>query len=159
MALFILFFILLPIIEIITFLYLISFIGIVISLLELVFSSFFGFCLFLFSKKKLLDGNLHFISFFSLKSNSFNLLENKFYLFCMFGSLLLIIPGYISDVIGCFLLVGFFQNFIFKYLLNLVFPVAFSKKDSTMKNDDIIEGEFYDLQENKRNIDKDKKTG
>ena len=77
----------------------------------------------------------------------------------MFGSVLLIIPGYISDVIGCFLLVVFFQNFIFKSLLNLVFPVAFSKKDSTMKNDDIIEGEFYDLQENKRNIDKDKKTG
>ena len=65
-----------------------------------------------------------------------------------------IIPGYISDVIGCFLLVGFFQNFIFKYLLNLVFPVAFSKKDSTMKNDDIIEGEFYDLHNDKSNISK-----
>ena len=158
MALFILFFILLPIIEIITFFYLISFFGIVISLLELVFSSFVGFCLFVFSKKKLLDGNLHFISFFKLNSNSFNFLDNKFYLFCMFSSFLLIIPGYISDVIGCFLLVGFFQNFIFKYFLNLVFPIAFSKKDSTMKNDDIIEGEFYDLQDNKRNIDKDKKT-
>ena len=77
----------------------------------------------------------------------------------MFGSLLLIIPGYISDVIGCFLLVGFFQNFIFKYFLNLVFPISFSKRDSTIMESDVIEGEFYDLQDNKRNIDKDKKKG
>ena len=76
----------------------------------------------------------------------------------MFGSLLLILPGYISDVIGCFFVANVFQNFIFKYFLNLVFPIKFSKKDSTIKNDDIIEGEFYDLQDNKRNIDKDKKN-
>ena len=76
----------------------------------------------------------------------------------MFGSILLIIPGYISDVIGFFLLVGVIQNFILKYFFNLVFPIEFTKRDSTIKDDDIIEGEFYDLQENKRNIDKDKKN-
>tara|TARA_Y100001960_G_scaffold166291_1_gene174634 strand:- start:352 stop:597 length:246 start_codon:yes stop_codon:yes gene_type:complete len=76
----------------------------------------------------------------------------------MFGSFLLIIPGYISDFIGCFLLVGVIQNFLLKYFFNLVFPIGFSKRDSTIKDDDIIEGEFYDLQENKRNIDNDKKN-
>ena len=76
----------------------------------------------------------------------------------MFGSFLLIIPGYISDFIGCFLLVGVIQNFLLKYFFNLVFPIGFSKRDSSIKDDDIIEGEFYDLQENKRNIDKDKKN-
>ena len=76
----------------------------------------------------------------------------------MFGSILLIIPGYISDVIGFFLLVGVIQNFILKYFFNLVFPIEFTKRDSTIKDDDIIEGEFYDLQENKRNIAKDKKN-
>ena len=50
------------------------------------------------------------------------------------------------------------QNFILKYVFNLVFPIGFSKRDSTIKDDDIIEGEFYDLQDNKRNIDKDKKN-
>ena len=76
----------------------------------------------------------------------------------MFGSILLIIPGYISDVIGCFLLVGVIQNFILKYFFNLVLPIEFSKRDSTIKDDDVIEGEFYDLQENKKNIGKDKKN-
>lgn len=158
-ALFILFFILLPIIEIIIFFSLISFIGILFSLLEMVFSSFFGFCVFLFSKKKLFGGNLHFNSFFTLKPDSFNISDKKYYLFWLFGSFLLIIPGYLSDIIGCLLLVGVFQNFIFKYFSNLVFPIIFSKNESKVKEDDIIEGEFYDLQDNKRNIDKDKKIG
>ena len=76
----------------------------------------------------------------------------------MLGSVLLIIPGYISDIIGVFLMFGVFQNFIFKYLLDFIFPINFSKNDSTINNNDIIEGEFYDLQDRKRNIDKDKKN-
>ena len=79
-------------------------------------------------------------------------------MFCIFGSFLLIVPGYISDVIGCFLVVNVFQNFIFKYFLNLFFSIGFSKNDSPTKDGDIIEGKFYDLQANKRNIDKDKKN-
>ena len=50
------------------------------------------------------------------------------------------------------------QNFILKYFFNLVFPIGFSKRDSTIRDDDVIEGEFYNLQENKKNIDKDKKN-
>ena len=53
-----------------------------------------------------------------------------------FAALLLIIPGFATDLIGFLLIIPFFRNIIFKF---------FSKKYRKQKiKDDLIEGEYED---------------
>ena len=132
----------------------ISFIGFLNSVLEIVISFLVGF--FLFSKSKK--------SFIGFESNNFGLfnfnkvlLENKtFSFFVLIGSLLLILPGYIGDIVGLFLMVKPIQNLIIKYLIKSI-KTPF-KKNSFYANSgtDIIEGEFFDLHNDKKNISKKK---
>jgi len=72
----------------------------------------------------------------------------------LIGSTLLIIPGYISDIIGILLMIKPIQNSIIKHII-ISFKTPF-EKSSFFTNDstETIEGEFYDLHNNKSNISK-----
>ena len=72
----------------------------------------------------------------------------------LIGSTLLIFPGYISDIIGILLMVKPIQNVIFKNITSS-FKTP-SEEDSFYDNGitEIIEGEFYDLHDDKKNISK-----
>ena len=83
------------------------------------------------------------------------MLENKkSSFFVLFGSLLLIIPGYITDIIGILLMIKPIQNAIIKYIVTS-FKTPFEKNDFYGNGSiETIEGEFYDLYNDKRNITK-----
>ena len=58
-----------------------------------------------------------------------------------FAALLLIIPGFATDIIGFFLIFPFTRKLIFKSFSN--------EKNGNFKKDDLIEGEYEDKDENK----------
>ena len=70
------------------------------------------------------------------------------------GSTLLILPGYISDIIGILLMIKPIQKTVIKYII-AYFKTPF-EKNSFYTNDstETIEGEFYDLHNDKSNISK-----
>ena len=70
------------------------------------------------------------------------------------GSTLLIFPGYISDIIGILLMIKPIQNVIIKNIISS-FKTP-SKKNVVYDNGitEIIEGEFYDLHNDKSNLSK-----
>ena len=70
------------------------------------------------------------------------------------GSTLLILPGYISDIIGILLMIKPIQTVIIKHIINS-FKTP-SEKNSFYRNgnSETIEGEFYDLHNDKSNISK-----
>ena len=72
----------------------------------------------------------------------------------LIGSTLLIFPGYISDIIGILLMVKPIQNVIIKNITSS-FKTP-SEEDNFYDNGitEIIEGEFYDLHDDKKNISK-----
>ena len=67
----------------------------------------------------------------------------------MIGSVLLVLPGYISDIFGLFLIFKFTQNIFLKLFLMIAKPVnnssAFKEHES-----EIVEGEFFDLDKKNR---------
>jgi UPF0716 family protein affecting phage T7 exclusion len=66
----------------------------------------------------------------------------------------LIVPGYISDVIGMLLLLRPIQVFMIQYIFS-AFKISSVKKNFyTSGNTETIEGEFYDLHNDKSNISK-----
>ena len=72
----------------------------------------------------------------------------------LIGSSFLIIPGYMSDIIGILLMIKPIQNVIIRYI-STFFKTTLEKNnfyayDST----DTIEGEFFDLHNDKSNISK-----
>lgn len=79
----------------------------------------------------------------TLKSGITQLYQNQIPVYEMisgaalaFAALLLIIPGFATDLIGFLLIIPFFRNIIFKF---------FSKKYRKQKiKDDLIEGEYED---------------
>ena len=83
------------------------------------------------------------------------LLENKkFSFFMLVGSTLLIFPGYISDIIGILLMIKPIQNVIVKHVITY-FKTPFEKNNFyTNSSTETIEGEFYDVNGDKRNISK-----
>ena len=130
----------------------ISFIGFLNSVLEIVISFLVGF--FLFSKSKK--------SFIGFESNNFGLfnfnkvlLKNKtFSFFVLIGSILLILPGYIGDIVGIIIMSKPIQNLIIKYIITSL-KTPFEKNGFyTNSATDIIEGEFFDLHNDKKNISK-----
>ena len=67
----------------------------------------------------------------------------------MVGSVLLVLPGYISDIFGLFLIFKFTQNLFLKLLLMII---KTNKNNSSVikeQDSEIVEGEFFDL--NKKN--------
>ena len=84
----------------------------------------------------------------TLKSGMTQLLENKVPFFeimsgaaLAIASLLLILPGFATDILGFFLIFPFTRKLIFKSFSN--------EKNGNFKKDDLIEGEYEDKDENK----------
>ena len=67
----------------------------------------------------------------------------------MVGSAFLVLPGYIGDIFGLFLIFKFTQNLFLKLLLMII--KTNNNNSSVIKEQDseIVEGEFFDL--NKKN--------
>ena len=83
------------------------------------------------------------------------LVEEKTFSFLMLiGSVFLIIPGYIGDVIGILLMIKPIQNFIIKSTIKSFKPQFKESDFYTKSGTEIIEGEFYDLHNEKSNISK-----
>lgn len=67
----------------------------------------------------------------------------------MVGSAFLVLPGYIGDIFGLFLIFKFTQNLFLKLLLMII---KTNKNNSSVikeQDSEIVEGEFFDL--NKKN--------
>ena len=120
-----------------------SYIGFILSISEVLFTFFLGLYLFKKNKDLLLDSKLnqlHMIEFYS-----YSLKKSKNSFLRLVGSVFFIIPGYISDVFGLLLM--------FEILQNLITKIFFIKLKSNIsdnftfqnKNNDIVEGEFYNL--------------
>ncbi len=84
----------------------------------------------------------------TLKSGMTQLLENKMPFFeimsgaaLAIAALLLILPGFATDILGFFLIFPFTRKLIFKSFTN--------EKSRNFKKDDLIEGEYVDKDENK----------
>ena len=79
-----------------------------------------------------------------IESYSYYLSKSKKSFFGLIGSIFLIIPGYVSDVFGLFLMLGILQDLIIKgFYIKLKLNIA--NTTSQNKNNDIVEGEFYNL--------------
>ena len=145
-------FLLIPVFEITIFITFIGFIGFLNSVLEIIISFLVGFFLFFKSKKSILGFETN--NFGLLSFNKVLIEDKTFSFFVLIGSLLLILPGYIGDIVGIFLMVKPIQNLIIKYIIKSV-KTPF-KKNSFNANSgtDIIEGEFFDLHNDKKNISK-----
>ena len=63
----------------------------------------------------------------------------------MVGSAFLVLPGYIGDIFGLFLIFKFTQNLFLKLLLMII---KTNKNNSSVikeQDSEIVEGEFFDL--------------
>ena len=67
----------------------------------------------------------------------------------MIGSVLLILPGYISDIFGFFFIFKFSQDILLRILLMIAKPVNNSSIFEEHKSE-IVEGEFFDLDKKDR---------
>ena len=67
----------------------------------------------------------------------------------MIGSVLLVLPGYISDIFGLFLIFQFTQNISLKLLLLIAKVANYNSSVFKEHEGEIVEGEFFDL--NKKN--------
>ena len=68
----------------------------------------------------------------------------------MIGSVLLVLPGYISDIFGLFLIFKFTQNVFLKLLLLIVNPANHNSSVFKEHESEIIEGKFFDLDKKNR---------
>jgi len=144
-----------PFLEISLFFVFFSKFGLLVSLTEILVTFSLGFLLLLLNKKLFFENNFENLSFFHFDKNVIE--KNKRTVFFIFGSIFLLIPGYISDLFGLLMMLKFVQNI----LMNVLFYrfKIFDLRKHTVDRDqgEIIEGEFYDLHDMKRNISKKKK--
>ena len=113
---------------------------------------FLGLYFLSLSKKKFLGSENKRFALFSFNKMLFE--NKKFSFFMLVGSTLLILPGYISDIIGILLMIKPIQTIIIKHIItSFITP---SEKNIFYSNDnsETIEGEFYDLHNDKSNISK-----
>ena len=68
----------------------------------------------------------------------------------MVGSVLLVLPGYISDIFGLFLIFKFTQNIFLKLLLLIVKPANYNSSVFKEHDSQIVEGEFFNLDKKNR---------
>ena len=144
--------VLFPFIEITLFFIFLSEFGFIVSLIEILITFIIGFFIFSLNKKLFFESNFRNISF--LQINKYSIEKNKRFIFFVFGSIFLIIPGYLSDILGILIMFKFVHNNLLRFLF---FRPKSSNANGNYSNDDkeeIIEGEFYDLHDIKRNISK-----
>ena len=136
-----------PAFEILILFFSISFYGWLLTFLEVFITFVLGFYLFKKNKSLFFDYISYPSKFFKFSSHSFS--NNKKSFLAMIGSVLLILPGYISDIFGFFFIFKFTQNILFRILLMVAKPVNNSSIFEEHKSE-IVEGEFFDLDKKDR---------
>ena len=68
----------------------------------------------------------------------------------MVGSVLLVLPGYISDIFGIFLIFKFTQDIFLKLLLMITKTINYNSSVIKEHESEIVEGEFFDLDKKNR---------
>ena len=134
---------LLPFLELFIFFFLLSYFGLILSFSEVLVTAILGYYLFNRNKNLLLSSKFNQLNIF--ESYSYYLSKSKKSFFGLIGSIFLIMPGYVSDVFGLFLMIGILQNLIIKFFYTKLKLNTTSNTTSQRKNNDIIEGEFYNL--------------
>ena len=133
---------LLPFLELFIFFYLLFYFGLILSFSEVLVTFILGYYLFNRNKNLLLSSKFNKLNI--IESYSYYLSKSKKSFFGLIGSIFLIIPGYVSDVFGLFLMLGILQDLIIKgFYIKLKLNIA--NTTSQNKNNDIVEGEFYNL--------------
>ena len=136
-----------PVFELFILFFSISLYGWLITFLEVFITFVLGLYLFKKNKSFFFD----YISYPSKIIESFShlLFNNKKTFLAMIGSIFLILPGYISDIFGLFLIFKYTQNVFLKLFL-MIFDT--NKRSSVIRenNNEIIEGEFFDLDKKNR---------
>ena len=133
---------LLPFLELFIFFFLLSYFGLILSFSEVLVTVILGYYLFNRNKNLLLSSKFNQLNIF--ESYSYYLSKSKKSFFGLIGSIFLIVPGYVSDVFGLFLMLGILQNLIIKVFYTKM-KLNISNTTSQSKNNDIVEGEFYNL--------------
>ncbi len=139
-----------PVFEIFILFFSISLYGWFLTFLEVFITFVLGCYLFKRNKSFFFD----YISYPSkiIEFSSHSLSNNKKSFLAMVGSVFLVLPGYIGDIFGFFLIFKSTQNIFLKLLLMIAKPV--NNNSSVFKEHDgeIVEGEFFDLdKKNKTN--------
>ena len=147
--------VLFPFIEITLFFLFLSEFGFIVSLIEILITFIIGCFIFSLNKKLFFESNFKNVNF--LQINTFSIEKNKRFIFFVFGSIFLIIPGYISDIVGILIMFKFVHNNLLWFLF---FRSKISNTNGNYTNDvkeEIIDGEFYDLHDIKKTYLKNKK--
>ena len=136
-----------PVFEIFILFYSISLYGWLLTLLEVFITFILGYILFKRNKSFFFD----YISYPSkiIELSSHSLSSNKGSFLAIVGSAFLVLPGYVGDVFGLFLVFKFTQNLFLKLLLMII---KINKNNSSLikeHHSEIVEGEFFDLDKKK----------
>ena len=132
-----------PVFEIFILFFSISFYGWLFTFLEVFITFVLGYVLFKRNKSFFFD----YISYPSriIEFSSFSLSNNKKSFLAIIGSVLLVLPGYISDIFGLFLIFKFTQNIFLKLFLLIAKPANYNSSVFKERESEIVEGEFFDL--------------
>ena len=125
--------ILLPIIELTIFIEVGSYIGSLYVILSIIFTVFLGYYLI---KQKLRSISLGMLNFNNIH-DVYAQYTTSIYSFL--GGLLLIIPGYFTDLIGLLIFLPFFRPQLSQY-----FESRYRTKDSKINKKNIIDGDYRD---------------
>ena len=137
-----------PVLEIFILFFSISLYGWFLTFLEVFITLVLGFYLFKKNRSSILN-------YFSnpskiIEFSSLSLSNNKKSFLAMIGSVLLVLPGYISDIFGLFLIFQFTQNISLKLLLLIAKPANYNASVFKENESEIVEGEFFDLDKKNR---------
>ena len=137
-----------PVFEIFILFFSISLYGWFLTFLEVFITLVLGFYLFKKNRSSILN-------YFSNPSkivefSSLSLSNNKKSFLAMIGSVLLVLPGYISDIFGLFLIFQFTQNISLKLLLLIANTSNYNSSVFKEHESEIVEGEFFDLDKKNR---------
>ena len=136
-----------PIFEIFILFFLISLYGWFLTLLEVFITFFLGIYLFKKNKSSFFD---YFSNPSKIEFSSHSLSNNKKNFLAMIGSVLLVLPGYISDIFGLFLIFKFTQSIFLKLLLLIAKPANYNSSVFKGRKSEIVEGEFFNLDKKNR---------
>ena len=85
-----------------------------------------------------------------MEFSSLSLFNNKKSFLAMVGSVLLVLPGYISDIFGLFIIFKFTQNIFLKFFLLITRQDNYDSSVFKEHESEIVEGEFFDLDKKNR---------
>ena len=132
-----------PVFEIFILFFSISLYGWFLTFFEVFITFVLGFYLFKKNKSSFFDYFSHPSKIIEFSSHSLS--NNKKNFLAMVGSVFLVVPGYISDIFGLFLIFKFTQNIFLKLLLMIAKPVNYNSSVIKENESEVIEGEFFNL--------------